>query len=85
MAKKAISLAKVSPTPAERADRLIADLARIESEADEFINDWIADNAVGGVPVGVQRQCLSDTQPFVKDGYSFSNALQLLRRKHIRD
>ena len=85
MAKKAISLAKVFPTPGERADRLIADLARIESEADEFINDWIADNAVGGVPVGVQRQCLLDTNPFVKDGYSYSHALQLLRRKHIRD
>jgi len=85
MPKKAISLAKVFPTPAERWDRLISDLARIEAEADECINQYIEDTKAPCVPVGVQRQCLLDMNPFVRDGYSYSHALQLLRRKHIRD
>ena len=83
IAKRKIAPAPLSP--AERCELLIEDLARAEEAADQFINEWIADNAVGGVPVGVQRQCLLDTNPFVKDGYSYSHALQLLRRKHIRD
>jgi len=83
IAKK--KLAPAPLTPAERCDSLIADLARIEEAADRFINDWIAENAAPGVPVGVSRQCTIDTAPYVRDGYSFSAALRFLRSRHIRD
>ena len=73
-----------TPTLAEHADDLISRLSAVEAEANQFIDQYVADNAVGGVPLGVQRQCMVDTNPYVRDGYSYTRALQLLRRLHIR-